>query len=142
MSPSSIVQQVSTPLILKGHRGRIRGTEGPSPGQWVYVLPISPASSPPDLVPGDPLAPSFQNGCTNVAGSQAVSFRIHPATRVALRGAVDLHGATLPVVVFTLPDGFRPAFVTPIVFPSTDGVSIFSGRIDPSGDVVLIQQFT
>lgn len=140
--PSSIVTPPSLGGTLREHRNRVQQTEAPFPGQWVYVLPIAPALDPSDRVPSDPLAPTFKNGCTNVAGAQAVSFRIHPATRVALRGNVDLHGHALPVVIFTLPDGFRPQFSTPIVFPSSDGVSIYAGRVDPNGDVSLLKQFT
>jgi hypothetical protein len=140
--PASISQQPNLPGALRQHRQRLRALEQPSPGQWVYVLPISPATPPPDLVPSDPLAPTFKNGCTNVVGSQAVSFRIHPSTRVAMRGAVDLHSHALPVVVFTLPAGFRPALAHPVVFPSTDGASIYTGRVDPNGDVSILAQLS
>lgn len=139
--PTAIVRRPSLPNTLRTQRRRVDAVESPFPGQWVYVLPIAPATQPLDAVPGDPLAPTFQSGCSNVAGNQAVSFRIHPATRLALRGSVDLHGASLPVLVFTLPARFRPLTVHPVVFPSTDGVHLYSGRVDPNGDIWLLTEF-
>lgn len=136
---SPIVNRPSIPDTLRDHRTRVRQTEAPQPGQWVYVLPIAPASSPPDLVPSDHLAPPFKNSWGNVLGQQAVSFRIHPATRVVMRGAVQ--GGSIPSIVFTLPVGFRPSLSYPVLFPSTDGNNIFTGRVDPNGDVWILKSF-
>lgn len=140
--PSSIAEQPDLHRALRQHRDRLRAVEAPSPGRWVYALPVAPATTPPDFVPGDPLSPTFQSGCTNIIGSQPVSFRIHPATRVALRGAVDVHGHAFPVKVITLPAGFRPLLSHPLTFPSTDGASVFTGRVDPNGDVWILGQIT
>lgn len=133
--------QVETPSLartLRQHSRRVGSVEAPVVGQWVYVLPIAPATAPDDLVPSDPLAPSFQNGTGNFAGQQAVSFRIHPATRVTMRGPIDLAGASLPVVVFTLPAQFRPSKAYATAFPSKNGDSMFTGRVDTNGDVSVV----
>lgn len=137
--PSSISQQANVPDVLRDHRDRLRAVEAPSPGRWTYVTPISPATTPPDLVPTD-TGPPFRSSWTNVAGSEAVSFRIHPATRVAMRGTIQ--GGSIPSIVFTLPAGYRPALVHPILFPSSDGLSVFTGRIDPNGDVWILGQIS
>lgn len=150
--PASISTPPSLRSTLRQHRTRIRADEGPNPGRWIYVvnavgLGVTPATTPDDFVllydvDTTLLNPFFKNGCTNVTGSQAVSFRIHPETRVVIRGAVDVHSHALPVVVFTLPVGFRPAIAHPLVFPSTDGASLYTGRVDASGDVSLLAQIT
>lgn len=134
--PISVVLPPSVPGVLRSHRRRIGSNEAPSPGQWVYVLPISPATPPIDLVPSDHLAPTFKNSWTNVAGQQAVSFRIHPATRVVIRGTID--GGSIPSIVFTLPTGFRPGLTVPLLFPSSNGGNLYSGRVDPNGDVWIL----
>lgn len=135
---------------LVGHRDRLRDIETAMPGRWVYVVNVAgphagdvfPATTPVDFIAGDPYSPEFQNGITNVLGGQAVSFRIHPATRVALRGDIALNGAALPVVAYTLPAGFLPAFPAPIVWPSQDGTLLYSGRVDANGDVWILQSFS
>lgn len=136
--PAAIVTRPSLGGTLREHRNRLRGTESPFPGKWVYVLPIAPATPPPDLVPDDPLAPIFQNGWGNNAGDQAVSFRIHPATHLEIRGGIQ--GGALGTVVFTLPAGFRPMLSVPVLFPANDGLSVFTGRVDPNGDVTIIAE--
>jgi hypothetical protein len=140
--PQSITLPPSLDCTLRQHRSRIRSVEAPFPGHWVYVTPIAPATTPADAVPGDPVGidTPFLNGCQNVAGEQPVSFRIHPATRLALRGAVDVGPGAFPMVVFTLPDGygFRPAYPHPVTFPSGDGSFIYTGRVDPNGDVWIL----
>lgn len=142
--PGSIVEQPSVPLVLRQHRDRVSATEAPSPGKWVYVVngggTVAPATTPPDFIPGDPLSPLFLNSWGNVAGSQAVSFRIHPATVVVMRGTIV--GGAIPSVVFTLPAAFRPAIIEPVLFPNQDGSSVFTGRVDPSGDVWILAQIT
>lgn len=132
--PGSITEQVDVPEALRQHRERIRGVEAPSPGKWIYVLP-APFVTPPDFIPGSTLSPSFQNGWGNVNGQQGVSFRQHPATRVALRGAIQ--GGQIPSIVFTLPANYRPAFSQPVTLPGSDG-SVYVGRVDPTGDVWIL----
>jgi hypothetical protein len=105
-------------------------------GRWVYVTPIAPATAPPNYPANDPLSPPFVNSWVNVAGEQPVSFRLHPATRVEIRGAVT--GGTIPSTVFTLPDGYRPPKVLPIIFPSADSMSVYTGQINPNGDVQIL----
>lgn len=128
----------SLPRVLREHRQRIGQSEAPSPGQWVYVLPIAPASPPVDLVPGDPLAPSFKNGWGNVAGQQPVSFRVHPATKVCMRGVMT--GGAFPSIAFTLPAGFRPSLPVAMMFPSSGGAHVYTARVDPNGDVTMLAQ--
>lgn len=136
--PSSIVQQASVPLVLRQHRDRISVGEA-QVGQWVYAQPIAPASDPPNYMPGDPLERPLLNGVTNRAFEQPVSYRIHPATKVELRGQLDLNGASLPVKVLTLPPDFCPTQgPVPVLFPSSDGSLIYTGRIDVNGDVWIL----
>lgn len=132
--------QVTVPLALRNHANRIGILEA-QVGRWVYVLPMAPATPPPNFQVLDPLSPTFQNGITNIAGGQPFSFRIHPATKVQIRGDIDLQGNSLPVVICTLPPGYRPMQgPTVIQWGSQDGSLAWQGRVDPSGDVWILSE--
>jgi len=129
------VDQPNLGGALRNHETRIGALEA-QVGRWIYVLPIPPATPPLGWASGDTLAPSFQNSWGNVAGQQPVSFRVHPATRVAIRGSIT--GGSIPSVVFTLPVGFRPPAPAAVLFPSSGGTHIYTGRVDPNGDVWIL----
>ncbi len=134
------VDQISVPLALRSHDRRLGILEN-AVGRWVYVLPVAPATDPPNFQAADPLSPSFQNSWTNIPTLQPVSFRIHPATKVQIRGNID--GGSIPSIVFTLPAGYRPQQgPASVTFPSYDGLSIFTGRIDTNGDVNILGTIT
>lgn len=112
-------------------------------GRWIYVTnadgTLTPADTPPDFYPNDPLSVIFQNGWTNIADSQAVSYRLFPSTKLEIRGSFD--GGTVPSVIFTLPDSpsnLRPALPVATQFSSLDGATSYTGRIDPNGDVWVL----
>lgn len=131
------VDQAGLGDALRNHDSRLRDLEQ-QVGRWVYVLPIPPATPPDNWMAGDPLAPSVQNGWSNVAGEQPLSFRLHPATKVQIRGAI--FGGTIPSVVFTLPVNYRPTQgPAPIIFPGA-GTSSFTGRVDTNGDVWVLAE--
>lgn len=130
------VDQPVVPDVLRNHDTRLQGLER-TVGRWIYVTPIAPASAPVTGVGTDPLSPPFLNGVTNVAGKQALSFRLWPATKVQIRGALDLHGASFPVVVFTLPAAYRPPNPVPIQFPSVSSGATYTGVIATNGDVSI-----
>jgi hypothetical protein len=135
---SGIAKQATLPSVLRTQDARISDLEG-HVGRWIYVNPIPPASYPADYYPLDPLSPSFVNGWANTASEQPTSFRLHPATKVEIRSG-GLEGGTLPSVVFTLPVNYRPIDgPAPCIFPSSDGTSVFSGRIDTNGDVWILE---
>lgn len=124
---------------LRQHNRRISALEG-NIGRWVYVLPVAPATPPPDYNPDDPLSPNFQNSWANSADEQPLSFRIHPATKIQIRSG-GLGGGTIPSVVFTLPENYRPTQgPVPTTFPSNDGTSTFTGRVDTNGDVWILAE--
>lgn len=137
-----IVKQRNLPDILASQKERISLLEA-QVGRWSYVTPIAPAAEPPDYAPNDPNADAgsgwgvFVNGWGNVAAQQPVSFRIHPATKVQIRGGVT--GGSLPSVVFKLPPPYRPTEGSvPVLFSSLDGTVLFTGRIDLNGDVNIL----
>lgn len=123
--------QVTVAEALRSHAGRLTVLEQ-QVGFRHYVLPVAPATGPP-WAGSDPIAPNFQNGWTNVAGKQPLSFMIHPATKLNVSGAIQ--GGTIPSVVFTLPAGFRPANPMPILFPSVSGGQAYTGLVETTGDV-------
>jgi hypothetical protein len=132
------VDQVNAPDALRGLGNRVGILEA-DVGRWSYVIPIAPATDPADYFSGDPLLVPFQNGWANVAGMQPLRFRIHPATKVEIQGAVT--GGTPPSILFTLPlPLFFPPKAVPILFPSTDQLAVWSGRIDTNGDVWIVEQ--
>lgn len=141
--PGSIVKQANLPDVLRDHNSRISVGEA-QVGRWVYVIPIAPATEPPNYAANDPMASTpdgwgvFKNGWKNVASAQPVSFRIHPATKVQFRGAI--FGGTIPSIVFTLPPDYRPTQApAAIAFPGA-GDSTFVGRVDMNGDVWVLAE--
>lgn len=134
---TSTVVQANLPDVLRDHNQRLRALEG-QVGRWIYVLPIAPGTPPQDFNADDPLSPDFENGWGNVTAQQPVSFRIHPATRVQIRGAIN--GGSIPSIVFTLPENYRPTQgPAPVLFPSTDGSTAYTGRIDTDGSVWILE---
>lgn len=137
---SSIVVQPNLPMVLRNLTKRLSTLEG-EVGRWIYVLPMSPATPPQDFNADDPLSPSFVNGWGNVAGQQPASFRMHPATVVQLRGAIQ--GGTIPSIVFTLPEQYRPTQgPVPVTFPSSDGSLVYTGLVDVDGDVHILAELS
>jgi hypothetical protein len=129
------VDQVTVENALAKHERRIGILEA-DVGRWVYVLPMAPSTPPASFNAADPLSPPFQNSWGNIAGQQPVSFRLWPASKVQIRGAIA--GGTLPSVVFTLPAGYRPPQPQMILFPSIDGSTAYTGRVDVSGEVWVL----
>lgn len=133
------VDETTVPGALRSLDARASALEQ-QVGRWVYVLPIAPATAPPGWSSGDPVTVSFQNSWANVVGQQPASFRIHPATRVQMRGVIS--GGAVPSVVFTLPAGYRPTQgPAPVTFPGPAG-SIWIGRVDTNGDVWVLKKGT
>ena len=56
--------------------------------RWIYVVNSSgttePAAEPADFYADDPLSVEFENGWGNVAGEQAVSYRLFPSTKLQI----------------------------------------------------------
>lgn len=135
----STSNQASYPDAIRGHEDRLRDLEGVV-GRWIYVRPIEPATIPPAFNPLDPLSPIFENSWENGPDGQPLSFRIHPATKVQIRSGA-LVGGTIPSIVFTLPVNYRPLQgPAAAVLSSSDGTTIFTGRIDQDGSVWLLAE--
>lgn len=111
------------------------GGQDPGVDQWIYVLPLAPASTPSDYL-ASPLSPSYENSWTNISGQQALRFGITLGLHVVIQGATD--GGALGTVVFTLPVGYRPLKPTPILFPSLAGASAYTGLIATDGTVTIL----
>lgn len=145
---SAPIRRPGVDLVVENHERRLTDLEL-GMGRWIYVTPVAPATEPPDYSAVVPTV-AFQNGWGNVAGQDPVSFRMWPATKVQIRGAVT--GGTAPSIVFTLPvfdpvaspwaTNYRPPNNVPILFPSTDGLSAWSGLIDTDGNVWVTAQLT
>ncbi len=132
-------------------------------GRWIYVLnPDSPGSEwEPGIKPADwpetgvdPLSPPWQNGWLNPDGAVPFAFRMFPATKVKMRGA--FYGGTIPSILFRLPGlnyppvpmgqpentvNFWPPADLPFLFTSTDGGTIYSGKVTADGYVWILKQF-
>lgn len=138
--PSNRVDQISFPLAIQNHAQRLKVLEL-YVGIWHYVLPVAPAMGP-SWAADDPLAVAWQNSCGNVAGQQPMRYRIHPATKIEIQGAVyGFDMGDLPVIMFTLPNAqFFPPNPVPCSFTSPDQLAIWTGLIDTSGNVWLSAQ--
>lgn len=138
------VDQVDVARALR--RGALRATTLERfVGPWHYVTPVAPATGPANYNPADPLGQQpFQNGLGNLAGQQPARFRIQPATVVEIEwGVSGVVLASLPVIGFTLPGpglGFWPPNPHPCEFTSTDGLALWSGLVDMSGNVWVTAQ--
>lgn len=117
---------------LLNHEGRLRGAEtNDRSGDWVYV---DDGSGNPLFVP---YSPAFQNSWTNVGSPyHLVSFKRFD-NWIHLRGAFT--GGADGTVIFTLPLGWLPGAVEPLLLSLTDGTGACTVRVDPSGDVTFVQ---
>lgn len=105
---------------------------------WFYVTPIEPAIAAEDGTSGiDAPGALFEDPWSNIAGYEPTAFRIaengRPALRVVATGGEDTPGS----LIFTLPDGFRPA-ATQRRFAVVGSGSAGIIDIETDGDVVFV----
>lgn len=142
--PSDRVDQLSVPGVLREH-ARAIGVLNRQIGRWSYATPVAPATEPVGYTATDPLGVPFQGVVANVAGQVPFRYRVHPANKAEVEGALDLGASpTFPVLVCTLPGpgyGFWPLLGNePCEFPSTDSTAVWLGLIDTSGNVWVTGQ--
>lgn len=127
----SSVEQHDVRRTFLDHVGRIRIVERGG-ANWIYVGSIGDGGVD-DLL--GPISPPFQNGWTNSLGDDApVSFTLVNGW-VHIRGGFS--GGADGTVVFTLPDGYRPAYQVPMVIPTGDPGHYATVIVGTNGDVVF-----
>lgn len=82
-------------------------------------------------------AVTFKNSWVDYnAGNAPVGYRIEPGGRVYIRGTAKSGTTTPGTVLFTLPEGYRPAYATPLTTSSNSALA--SVYVGTNGDVATI----
>jgi hypothetical protein len=86
----------------------------------------------------DEIAPPFENGWGWQGGTTVhPEFYLAPDGEVRMHGALDT-GGTVPSVVFTLPEGFRPEKSERFVGAMSVGADTATIQVDPDGSVTIV----
>lgn len=77
------------------------------------------------------------------SGWQFIGYWKDPNGHVHIRGTVTATSVPNGSVIFTLPDGFRPAFIEGWPIWGNNGSSVVQGvlQIDPDGSVIFAEMF-
>lgn len=120
-------------LSMHGRDHRWGGADRLLDGDWIYVGTVG-VDGVDSLLTNE--SPPFQNSWTNSLGGDApVSFMHTIAGWVHIRGGFlgGLDGTT----IFTLPVGFRPEYVQPMVIPTPNPGHFATVVVNVDGRVVF-----
>jgi hypothetical protein len=82
------------------------------------------------------LAPTLENGWSNIGGTSALAGYIRAGNVVSLRGAVQ-GGTTVTAAIFMLPVGYRPP-ARQYFAVTIDGNQPGTVRVNPEGHVIAL----